>query len=449
MSISVPPPLTGTTTLSDSTTSATITTTPAAAELPISAATNPALAIDPEFTHKFCSACRKNVELANFSANRKICNRHSSQPIGAASVASPESALYQMRTMKFCQGVPHRSEQKKVLDIYVDYDALLDWLDQRKDIDPRVDRVRRIPKENDDDLINDPNGQITLARRHATREARRVRDFIFIGTGLLFIHKTVAVGQKLQWTCQSRCSQSDRLKGGRDGSRRHSDTKRPSTSRTRYPCQGTTTVSLLHQQPGQRRLLHLVIKHAYVHGPHDDRNREPTLSEYMPETDFQVIDPALRNCAVSEQQQQQQQPAKLAGPSSSSTKTDLLIKSSPSRDIFVDHHPLHQDDPHQAVLTELKQLLAEDESRNQLIKKLLLDHQQQLASSSSSNLPNENLHQHLLNHNLPLLRDFFLKRAQLMLHLDPLIQADLKKSHLDHPHHNIDISLGLDPYTHP
>lgn len=245
-------------------------------------------------------------------------------------------------------------------------------------------------------------------------------------------HKTVAVGQKLQWTCQSRCSQSDRLKGGRDGSRRHSDTKRPSTSRTRYPCQGTTTVSLLHQQPGQRRLLHLVIKHAYVHGPHDDRNREPTLSEYMPETDFQVIDPALRNCAISE-------PPKLGGPSSSSAKTDLLIKSSPSRDIFVDHHQL-QVDPHQGLLNELKQLLAEDESRNQLIKKLILDHQQQLQQSSSDD-------ENLLHHRLPLLRDFFLKRAQLMLHLDPLIHADLQKSHLDHPHHNIDINLGLDPYT--
>ncbi|OAV94078.1 hypothetical protein PTTG_02884 [Puccinia triticina 1-1 BBBD Race 1] len=407
------------------------------------ATTSSALAIDPEFTHKFCSACRKNVELANFATNRKICNRHSSQPIGAASVASPESALYQMRSMKFCQGIPHRTEQKKVLDIYVDYDALLDWLDQRKDVDPRVDRVRRIPKENDDDLINDPNGQITLARRHATREARRVRDFIFIGTGLLFIHKTVAVGQKLQWTCQSRCSQSDRLKGGRDGSRRHSDSKRPSTSRTRYPCQGTTTVSLLHQQPGQRRLLHLVIKHGYVHGPHDDRNREPLLGDLLPETDFQVIDPALRNCSAANE------PSKPLSSSSAGKDDRLLLKSSPSRDIFVDHQLLDQqlqDDEHQTMITELKQLLDDDESRNKLVKKLVLDQQLQLQLPPSSDLPIDS-HQHLVHQKLPILRDFFHKRAQLMIDLDPLIQADPQKAHIDHQDHNIDVAMVLDPYS--
>ncbi|KAA1088435.1 hypothetical protein PGT21_006894 [Puccinia graminis f. sp. tritici] len=444
MSISVPPPISPS---APGSTSAPITTTTAAAEFTPIATTSASLAIDPEFTHKFCSACRKNVEIANFSTNRKICNRHSSQPIGAASVASPESALYQMRAMKFCQGVPHRTEQKKVLDIYVDYDALLDWLDQRKDIDPRVDRVRRIPKENDDELINDPNGQITLARRHATREARRVRDFIFIGTGLLFIHKTVAVGQKLQWTCQSRCSQSDRLKGGRDGSRRHSDSKRPSTSRTRYPCQGTTTVSLLHQQPGQRRLLHLVIKHGYVHGPHDDRNREPTLNEFMPETDFQVIDPALRNCPVNE-------PVKPLG--SSSTKDDRLLKSSSSHDIFVDHQLLDhqlQEDQHEAVLKELNHLLAEDESRNKLIKKLMLDQQLQLQLQASTDLSLDNHHHHhhhhhhhLISSKLPILRDFFHKRAQLMVDLDSIIQSDAHKTHVDHLDHNIDVSMVMDSY---
>ncbi|KAH9466277.1 hypothetical protein MJO28_001104 [Puccinia striiformis f. sp. tritici] len=432
MSISVPPPPRSAATSLQTNTSLLSTSAD-------QIAASSSIAIDPEFTHKFCSACRKNVELANFSTNRKICNRHSSQPIGAASVASPESALYQMRAMKFCQGIPHRSEQKKILDIYVDYDALLDWLDQRKDIDPRVDRIRRIPKDNDDELIDDPNGQITLARRHATREARRVRDFIFIGTGLLFIHKTVAVGQKLQWTCQSRCSQSDRLKGGRDGSRRHSsttDSKRPSTSRTRYPCQGTTTVSLLHQQPGQRRLLHLVIKHAYVHGPHDDRNRENTLTEFLPETDFQVIDPALRNCLTTDS-------SKSIVGSSSTNKDDLLNKStSSSRDIFVDHQ-LH-DEEQQGILAELKQFIIEDENRNQLIKKLILDQEQQL--QQPSDLPID--HHHLLLHNkLPLLRDFFHKRAQLMTDLDPIILSEPVKTHVDHQDHNLDMAMVLAPYT--
>ncbi|POW02363.1 hypothetical protein PSTT_11825, partial [Puccinia striiformis] len=414
MSISVPPPPRSAATSLQTNTSLLSTSAD-------QIAASSSIAIDPEFTHKFCSACRKNVELANFSTNRKICN---------PSVASPESALYQMRAMKFCQGIPHRSEQKKILDIYVDYDALLDWLDQRKDIDPRVDRIRRIPKDNDDELIDDPNGQITLARRHATREARRVRDFIFIGTGLLFIHKTVAVGQKLQWTCQSRCSQSDRLKGGRDGSRRHSsttDSKRPSTSRTRYPCQGTTTVSLLHQQPGQRRLLHLVIKHAYVHGPHDDRNRENTLTEFLPETDFQVIDPALRNCLTTDS-------SKSIVGSSSTNKDDLLNKStSSSRDIFVDHQ-LH-DEEQQGILAELKQFIIEDENRNQLIKKLILDQEQQL--QQPSDLPID--HHHLLLHNkLPLLLN---DRSRSYHSLRPL------KTHVDHQDHNLDMAMVLAPYT--
>lgn len=355
--------------------------------------------------------------------NRKICNRHhSTHPMGTTSIASPESALHQMRSMKFCQNFPHKTDQKKVLDIYVDYDALIDWLDQRKDVDPRVDRVRRIPKENDLDLINDPNGQITLARRHATREARRVRDFIYIGTGLLFIHKTVAVGQKLQWTCQSRCSQSDRLKGGRDGVRRHADSKRPSTSRTRYPCQGTTTVSLLHQQPGQRRLLHLVIKHAYVHGPHDDRNRESSLADFSTETDFQVIDPALRNCLPDP-------PSRLSliGPSSLGlspvTPPTINHLSSSPQDIVVDRKSTESNGHHQPLLQEISRLMAEDEERNRLIKKTVLDQQLQLFQPNPLHHPSSGPHQHvLLQRQIQILRDFFRKRSQIMDDLKPIIR---------------------------
>jgi hypothetical protein len=149
----------------------------------------------------------------------------------------------------------------------------------------------------------------------------------------------------------------------------------------------------------------------------------------MPETDFQVIDPALRNCAVSE-------PPKLVG--SSTTNTDLLLsKSSPSRDIFVDHQL--QNDEHQNVVKELKELLAEDESRNQVIKKLILE-QQQLQQASHLSLNN-----HLLQDKLPLLRDFFHKRAQLMLDLDPIIHPNSQKGF---PDHHIDVSMGLvDPFT--
>ncbi|CAH7673750.1 hypothetical protein PPACK8108_LOCUS8637 [Phakopsora pachyrhizi] len=341
---------------------------------------------------RYCSSCQKHIDLTSFSPNRTVCNRHTNQsvikngkssngghslmkPILPDSIASPEAALYQMNTMDFC-GKQQNSLKNKVgrrsLDLYIDYEALISWLDQRKGIDPRVDRVRRIPKPEvgEDEAI--------LARRQATREARRVRDFIFIGTGLLFIQKTVSAGQKLQWTCQSRCSQSDRLKGGRIKTA-NGDLKKSSTSRARYPCRGTTTVSLLHKQPAQRQLLHLVMKHDYVHGPHDDRTIDNWSIDQI-KCDLQVIDPALQNNPPGlpslSIQSSSSSPRSITRPNldHQQNQKNQISSSSSSKlvnDIAVSRESIRESKD--LIKEEVKRLIIKDEIQNQTFKDIVLD----------------------------------------------------------------------------
>ncbi|MBW0476543.1 hypothetical protein O181_016258 [Austropuccinia psidii MF-1] len=343
------------------------------------------------------SECPKASGTLATSQELRSRNRPSSSKLsGPATIESPESALDLMSMMGFCGQVPHETERQS-LDLYVDYDALVDWLDQRKGIDPRVDRIRRVPRPDDDS---------DDARKQATREARRVRDFIFIGTGLLFIHKAVSIGQKLHWTCQSRCSQSDRLKGRRGDRKLSDEPGRPVTSRPRYPCRGTSTVSLLRQQFNQSRLLHLVIKHDFVHPPYDDRALPSSHPNQISDGDLHTIDPALKA-----------QPAETKPHTPSQSQPIMFPTFSPSS-LLTPHGNMIIDqvinnEKYKRLTDEVIELLREDQARNQKIKEIVLD---QLAHGT----------------NIQFFQALFKKRQEIMEDLEPLVT--LKKRRTDDSH---------------